>query len=73
MKTAEIAVLAAAGVAVYLILKTAKGGSAPAWVREVFSQGGTPYANGWRYYDNGVAISPAGEYFHGGQKVWSPT
>lgn len=28
---------------------------------------------GWRYFDNGTAISPAGEYYFEGTKVWSPS
>lgn len=26
----------------------------------------------WQYFDNGVAISPTGEYYKNGVKVWSP-
>lgn len=80
MKTEEIAVLAAAGVAVWLILKgtrpaatgTRQGSSGiTGWVNEIFSPAGTPYGNGWRYFENGVAISPQGDYYQGGQLVWS--
>lgn len=88
MKTEEIAILGAAGVAVWLILKgtgfklggtTAPATSTPRgsagmtdWVGEIFSAAGTPYSNGWRYFENGVAISPDGTYYQGGQAVWSP-
>ena len=27
---------------------------------------------GWKYYSDGTAISPQGEYYFQGQKVWSP-
>lgn len=27
---------------------------------------------GWQYYSDGTAINPQGEYFYGGEKVWSP-
>jgi hypothetical protein len=27
---------------------------------------------GWKYYDNGVVISPEGEYFQDGERIWSP-
>lgn len=27
---------------------------------------------GWTYYSDGTAISPAGEYYYNGQRVWSP-
>jgi hypothetical protein len=82
MKTDEIAVLAAAGVAVWLILKGSRPAGAAGgtrqgssgingWVNEIFSPAGTPYSNGWRYFENGVAISPQGDYYLKGQKVWS--
>lgn len=28
---------------------------------------------GWDYFDNGVAISPSGDYYLNGTKVWSPS
>lgn len=79
MKTEDIAVLGAAAVAVYLILKgnkattstTTRGSTGVRdWVGEIFSSAGTPYSNGWRYFENGVAISPNGDYYQGGQLVW---
>lgn len=27
---------------------------------------------GWQYFDNGTSISPQGEYYFGGDKVWAP-
>ena len=27
---------------------------------------------GWQYFDNGTTISPQGEYYFGGEKVWAP-
>jgi len=27
---------------------------------------------GWKYYDNGVVISPEGEYYQNGERIWSP-
>lgn len=81
MKTQEIAVLAAAAAAVYLIWNSQKKTSAgtvtrpssvDGYVNEIFNSGGTPYDNGWRYYDNGVAISPDGVYYKNGAQVWSP-
>ena len=35
------------------------------------SQEGEP-GYGWKYYSNGVVISPEGEYFQNGERVWSP-
>lgn len=42
------------------------------FVEEVFDWRGLPYANGWRYFENGTAIDPAGAYYLGGVKVWEP-
>lgn len=28
---------------------------------------------GWQYFSDGTAISPAGEYYFNGQRVWSPS
>jgi len=30
-------------------------------------------AYGWKYYSDGTSISPNGEYYQGGQLIWSPT
>ena len=30
------------------------------------------YGYGWKYYDNGTAISPDGKYYYQGDLVWSP-
>lgn len=27
---------------------------------------------GWSYYSDGTAISPTGDYYYNGQRVWSP-
>ena len=83
MKNEELLILGAAGVAVWLILKGSKTttptpasvrqGSAgvSGWVNEIFSAAGTPYTNGWRYFENGVAIDPQGNYYQNGALVWS--
>lgn len=82
MKQTDMIVLALAGVAVYLIVKTqrAPGGQAAAgggvaaglgdMVREIFGEGGERFGNGWRYFDNGTAISPTGDYYFQGQLVY---
>jgi len=43
-----------------------------AWIDEIFNISGTPFDNGWRYYENGTAIDPEGNYYQNGVKVWSP-
>jgi hypothetical protein len=30
-------------------------------------------AYGWKYYSDGTAISPSGEYYYQGEEVWSPS
>jgi hypothetical protein len=47
------------------------GVSASTWVDEIFGADGMPFDNGWRYYENGTAIDPQGNYYFGGQKVYS--
>lgn len=85
MKQTDLIVLALAGVAVYMIVRSQKGGATPgtqplaggaavnwadALVNEIFSSSGTPFSNGWRYFDNGTAISPNGDYYFQGQLVY---
>lgn len=41
-------------------------------VNEIFNLAGVPFDNGWRYYDDGTAISPEGKYYLDGKLVWSP-
>lgn len=85
MKQTDLIVLGLAGVAVWMIFQTRKGtqggtaktgnttgSTGPAsWVNEVFDAGGGQFGNGWRYFDNGTAIDPQGNYYFGGQIVYS--
>ena len=86
MKSTELIVLGLAGLAVYLIAKGGKLGTATAaprtnsgtpgvrsvtdTVAEIFSSAGKTFDNGWRYFTDGTAIDPAGNYYFQGQKVW---
>lgn len=78
MKTEELIALALAGVAVFLIFKSSKAGAASPFVStwkkvtEVLSPSGARFDNGWRYFDDGTSISPEGDYYTGGNLVWSP-
>lgn len=81
MKQTEMIVLGLAGLAVYLIVKSKSAGATGTstgtrstvdnFVDEIFTSSGTPFGNGWRYYENGVAIDPQGNYYQDGKKVWS--
>lgn len=86
MKQQEMIVLGLAGVALYLIAKTPTGkkalqsvtGTASNGLRdvsqtvsEVFDTTGKAFSNGWRYFNDGTAIDPAGNYYQGGQLIWS--
>lgn len=80
MKQAEMIALGLAGVALYLIVKSNKGTSGGAStglrdmsksVTEILESTGQAFANGWRYFTDGTAIDPAGNYYQGGQLVWS--
>lgn len=33
--------------------------------------GGSSFSNGWRYFSDGTAIDPSGNYYSGGALVWS--
>lgn len=78
MKQSELIVLGLAGVAVWMIAqsqkKPASGGSvtrnAADYVGEIFSSTGKAFSNGWRYFENGVAIDPSGNYYRDGQMIW---
>ena len=40
-------------------------------VTEVLNSG-APYSNGWRYFTDGTAIDPQGNYYSNGALIWSP-
>lgn len=73
-------VLGLAAVAVYLITQSKKTpakatgvtGTATGTV-EIFDSmnGGKAWGNGWRYFSDGTAIDPQGNYYQGGQLIWS--
>jgi hypothetical protein len=83
MKQNDLIVLGLAGVAVYMIVKSQKGGKVwseaiPATLRntaqtvsEIMDSAGGQFGNGWRYFNDGTAIDPAGNYYQGGQLIWS--
>lgn len=79
MKNEEIIVLGLAAVAVYFILKNSHGtantvnnlGPAVNGISQIFTgaqQGDAGY--GWKYYTDGTAIDPQGNYYYQGVKVW---
>lgn len=78
-KQSDLIVLGLAAVAVYMIAKSQKStttassglrGTA-ATVSEVLDSAGKAFANGWRYFTDGTSIDPQGNYYSGGQLVWS--
>lgn len=80
MKDKDLLVIAAAAVAVWMIVKKMPAMVGQKSVAPRAAGGGQIVNNadpgepgwGWDYFDGGVAISPNGEYFLNGQKVWSP-
>mgnify|MGYP000001602270 FL=1 len=84
MKQTDLIVLGLAGVAVYMIVKSQKG-TGKAWseiiptglrntaqtVSEIMDSTGKAFDNGWRYFNDGTAIDPTGNYYQGGQLIWS--
>ncbi len=81
MKQTELIAMGLAAVALYMIVTskktTTKGGAATGLrdmsktVTEVLESTGKAFANGWRYFTDGTAIDPAGNYYQGGQLIWS--
>lgn len=39
-------------------------------VSEIFTTAGKTFDNGWRYFSDGTAIDPLGNYYFQGQKIW---
>ena len=79
MKHTEYLVLGLAGLALFMIVRASGGtrSTAPASPRtnEIKDYDGSGFDNGWRYFTDGVkgyAIDPAGAYWMGGQRIWSP-
>lgn len=78
MKQTEMIALGLAAVAVYLIVNTNKktaGAARPLKraadaVSEIFDTAGKTFSNGWRYFSDGTAISPAGDYYQNGALIW---
>lgn len=79
MKQPELIALGLAGLAVFLILRAKPGTSRAAakapkpnapGAAEILDNG-RPYSNGWRYFDNGTAIDPLGNYYFQGSLVYS--
>ena len=82
MKQSDLIVLGLAGLAVYMIVRsrgtTQAAGTTTTqrprdWVTEIANTvlpGQTGY--GWRSVDNGTAISPTGDYYFHGEKIWTP-
>ena len=85
MKQADMIVLGLAGAAVFLIFQAQRKGAgfatsgdlvgnmgkkAQSFVDEIFDAAGKAFDNGWRYFENGTAISPEGDYYLNGQMVY---
>ena len=74
VKTEDLMILGVAGLMAWFILGRGAARSAPAandadYVEEIFN-GVAGWANGWRYFENGTAIDPLGNYYHNGQLVY---
>lgn len=79
-KNEELMVLGLAALAVYMITRANKtsagafqtgGKSITQTVSEIFNLGGGAFDNGWRYFTDGTAIDPQGDYYKNGQLIWS--
>lgn len=77
MKNSDLLILAAAGLAAWLILRRGTAAPAAQTAAGTHPAGWTSELNilndgGWRYFDDGTAIGPDGAYYSGGVKVWTP-
>lgn len=81
MKNTELIVLGLAGLAVWMITKKAGAGTSQsngalgtvaAFTNEIFDSAGKAFSNGWRYFSDGTSIDPQGNYYSGGQLVYTP-
>lgn len=75
MKKEYLYIVGAAAAALFMIKKTGSAKQAVAaiksGVQEVLSESGKQFETGWRYFTDGTAIDPFGNYWKGGQKIWS--
>lgn len=78
MKSNDLIVLALAGVAVFMLLRSRQSAGVTQsksvnMVDDIINTAlpGQP-GWGWQYFENGTAISPSGEYFYQGASVWKP-
>lgn len=76
----DMIALGLAALAVYFIVKPKTAGGAPSatgnalasMTKEIFDAAtGKRYDNGWRYFSDGTAIDPYGNYYQGGQLIWT--
>lgn len=81
MKNTELIVLGLAGLAVWMITKKAGAtgsqgngalGTVASFTNEIFDSAGKAFSNGWRYFSDGTSIDPQGNYYSGGQLVYTP-
>lgn len=80
MKNEEMIVLGLAGLAVFMIMKSQSSpnkananilATVTRRASEVLNSAGKAFSNGWRYFTDGTAIDPQGNYWYGGQLIWN--
>lgn len=74
MRNEELMVIGLAGLALWFILKGKNAGSMGSSVTSTssYARKAAPDYQGWQYFTDGTAISPEGDYYLNGTKVWSP-
>ena len=79
MKTKDLAIVGGAAIAAFFLLKRFGGANFQAQLQKtadavngVFNTAapGEP-GFGWRYFDDGTAIDPAGNYYFQGKLIWT--
>lgn len=74
MKQQEIIILGIAAAALFVVSRARASGksivnTAKDMTTEILNSG-QRYANGWRYFSDGTAISPEGDYYKDGAMIW---
>jgi hypothetical protein len=72
MKSSDLIIIGAAGIAVYYLWQKVVNRTMTGTTKEITTQSGAAFPNGWRYFDDGTAINPQGQYFFDGRLVYSP-
>ena len=69
MQTKQLIILAGAAAVAFLIVSRARASTTGP--TEITRSDGTGFGTGWRYFSDGTVIDAAGNYWKGGQRVYT--